>query len=69
MAHVGELTINAMAARASFVAEAEPSATFTEPQRHPAQDLGTVLENPELPYFAATATLRYRNTYRRLAPG
>ena len=62
----GQQPVKSVAARASFVAEAEPPATFTEPRRHLAQDLGTVLENPELSYFAAAATLRYRNTYGRL---
>src|SRR5207342_1476829 len=39
---------------------------LTEPRHHLVQDLGTVLENPELSYVAPSTTLRYRNTYRRL---
>src|SRR3954447_15141308 len=62
----GQQSMKSIAARSSLIAEAEPPATFTEPRRQLAQDLGTVLENPELSYFAAAATLRYRNTYRRL---
>jgi hypothetical protein len=62
----GQQPVNYAAARASFVAEAEPPATFTEPRRHLTQDLGTVLENPALSYFAAAATLHYCNTYCRL---
>ena len=62
----GQQPVKSVAARASFVAEAEPPTAFTEPRHHLAQDLGTVLENPELSYVAASATLRYRNTYRRL---
>src|SRR4051794_5020885 len=62
----GQQSMKSIAARSSLVAEAEPPATFTEPRRQLAQDLGTVLENPELSYFTAAATLRYRNTYRGL---
>src|SRR3954469_19000051 len=62
----GQQPVKSVATRSSFVAEAEPPASFTEPQHQLAQDLGTVLENPELSYFAAALTLRYRNTYRRL---
>src|SRR3954454_8805394 len=62
----GQQPVKSVAARSSLIAEAEPPAIFTEPRYHLVQDLGTVLENPELSYFAASATLRYRNTYRRL---
>ena len=62
----GQQPVKSVAARSSFVAEAEPPATFTEPRHHLVQDLGTVLENPELSYVAPSTTLRYRNTYRRL---
>src|SRR5437868_13345077 len=58
--------MNSVAARASFVAEAEPPTALTQPRHHLPQDLGAVLENPELSYFTAARTLRYRNTYRRL---
>src|SRR3954466_464978 len=62
----GQQPVKSVAARSSLIAEAEPPATFTEPRYYLVQDLGTVLENPELSYFAAAVTLRYRNTYRRL---
>src|SRR5258708_17913658 len=62
----GQQPAKSVAARAGFVAEAEPPAAFTEPRHHLAQDLGTVLENPELSYFAAATALPYRTTYRCL---
>src|SRR5262249_12367323 len=62
----GQQPVKSVAARSGLVAEVEPPATFTDPRRQLAQDLGTVLENPELSYFAPAATLSYRNTYRRL---
>src|SRR6476660_5668820 len=62
----GQQPVKSVAARASFVAEAEPPTAFTEPRHHLTQDLARVLENSELSYVAASATLRYRNTYRRL---
>src|SRR5690348_6928928 len=41
-----------------------PPAAFTEPRCHLARKLRTVLESSELSYFAITATLGYRITYR-----
>ena len=53
----GQQPVKSVAARPSFVAEAEPPATFTEPRHHLTQNLGTVLENPELSYFAVFAPM------------
>jgi len=47
-------------------AQAEPPTALTQPRHHLPQDLGAVLDNPELSYFTAARTLRDRNTYRRL---
>jgi hypothetical protein len=40
-----------ISARTSFVTEAEPTAALAEPCRYLAQDLGAVLENPDLPHL------------------
>ena len=51
---------------AGLVAEAQPPPSFAQPHRQLRQNLGTVLENPDLADLAAAATLRNRHSDRRL---
>jgi hypothetical protein len=61
-----ELPLQAVAARAGLITEAQltpiPSQTF----RQLGDDLGPVREDPELPDLATPDTLRYRHVDRRL---
>src|SRR6266478_2844998 len=51
---------------AGLIAEAQATPRFAQPRRQLRQNLGTVLENPELADLAAAATLRNRHSDRRL---
>src|SRR5438132_3687633 len=51
---------------AGLIAEAQATPRFAQPRRQLRQNLGTVLENPELADLAAAATLRTRHSDRRL---
>src|SRR6266446_7913956 len=49
---------------AGLIAEAQATPRFAQPRRQLRQNLGTVLENPELADLAAAATLRNRHSDR-----
>src|SRR5258705_12514348 len=51
---------------AGLIAEAQATPRFAQPRRQLRQNLGAVLENPELADLAAAATLRNRHSDRRL---
>src|ERR1700730_1433816 len=51
---------------AGLIAEAQATPRFAQPRRQLRENLGTVLENPELADLAAAATLRNRHSDRRL---
>src|SRR5437588_10899418 len=51
---------------AGLIAEAQATPRFAQPRHQLRQNLGTVLENPELADLAAAATLRNRHSDRRL---
>src|SRR6516164_7357974 len=51
---------------AGLIAEAQATPRFAQPRRQLRQNLGTVLENPELADLAIAATLRNCHSDRRL---
>src|SRR5215472_7804019 len=51
---------------AGLIAEAQATPRFAQPRRQLRQNLGTVLENPELADLATAATLRNCHSDRRL---
>src|SRR5229473_6587053 len=66
MPATGQQTVKSVPARTGFVAEAQTTTSFAEPCCHFAQDLGAVLENPDLPYLATASALGDRHAHRRL---
>ena len=50
--------MKSVAARASFVAEAETTPAFAEARYHPVQNLGAVLEYADLTYLSFAAAFR-----------
>jgi hypothetical protein len=62
----GEQTVKPISARTGFVAEAEATATLADPSRHPAQDVGAVLEHSDLPDLPVAAALGHGHANRRL---
>ena len=66
MAATGQQPVQPITTRAGLVAEAQATPPFAQPRRQLHQNLGTILENPDLANLAAATALGNRYTDRRL---
>jgi hypothetical protein len=66
MPTTGQQSVQTITTRAGLIAKAQPTTPFAQPCRQLRQNLGTVLENPDLADLAAAPTLGNRHSDRRL---